>query len=387
MYDEDEHYSIWTVTPDGSRQNEIIEDPENWLCSPRWSARGDTVYYLKEQEPTIEIWKISISPDTGKPLKPPVLILQGQQVGDYFTLTKDGKNLAYTREIGSSNLWLASVEGSGKNQKVDLKPLTAGTMKTWGPSFSPDGKLIAYGRGRNTDTMNIFVMPAEGGPSQQITFLDSWNSGPVWSPDGKEIAFASNKGAALRIWKVSASGGTPQQFAKADGFWPAWAPGQKILFQTYARLNLMACDPATGEVSSLFKSDSSWQNLWPVWSPDSKRIAFIWEKEPQTGPGIWVLSLDGSSEVMLRKGSAIPIAWSKDGKWIYAWEPIGGGANVLAISPDNGLGEVLFTLPLSKEIGRPILRPDTIDGRRFVFEGSKSQSDVWVIENFDPEIK
>ena len=385
MYDDNDVYSIWTIAVDGSHQNKIIEDPKNWVGSARFSPRGDAIYYLHSREQTTDIWKISISPDTGKSSKAPAPILEGHEVGGYFTLTKDGKNLSYTREISSSNLWLATLEGSGKNQKVNIKQLTTGTLITMIPNFSPDGKLVAYASGSG-NILNIYVMPAEGGPSQQITFMNSWNMGPVWSPDGKEIAFFSDQGGTSKIWKVGAAGGKPRQFDKADGYWPAWAPGRKILHHTFGGFNLKVLDPVTGEATSLLKTDSAGGIIWPTWSPDGKRIAVRWKKGPETDPGIWVLSLDDSSEVMLRKGNANPISWSADGRWVYAWEPIAGGCNILAISSENGQAEVLFTLPLSSEVGR-LFRLHTVDGKHFIFSGRKSQSDIWVIANFDPEIK
>jgi Tol biopolymer transport system component len=380
----DDYGFVWTVSIDGRQQNEVVK--EEWeIYSARWSRLGDVIYYLVYQDQTTDIRKITVSADTGKPLGKPVPILEGHQIGTYITLANDGKHLCYTREIYSSNVWLASRKGSGKSQKVDVKPLTTGTQITMAPTFSPDGKFIAYGRGNYP--MEIFVVPAEGGPSQQITFMDSWSGGPAWSPDGKEIAFASNQDGAPRIWKISAAGGTPQVLAKTDGTWPSWAPGPKILFQTYSGMHLMACDPEKGDVTELLKTDSEWEWFYPTWSPDRKRIAIRLEKGPETEAGIFILPSDGSARRMIRKGRAVPINWSSDGNILYASEPASGGINILSISPENGQEEVLFTIPLSREIGRLKLRPHTVDGRRFVFEGRKIQSDVWLMENFDPEVK
>jgi serine/threonine-protein kinase len=385
MYDDNDNCSIWTVSADGRQKNKIVENPQKWFGSSRWSPRGDAIYYVREQDPTTDIWKIPMSPDTGRPSKAGVPVFEGHQIGDYFTLTNDAKSLAYTREVWHSNLWLITVEGSGKGQRVDIRQLTAGTQLSMAPSFSPDGKLVAYGRGSNT--MEIFVMPAGGGPSQQLTFMNSWNYCPVWSPDGTEIAFASSSGDVSRIWKVSASGGTPRQFAKAEGSFPAWAPGPRILFQVNNGTNLMALDQAAGEAASIFKTDTAGGMLYPVWSPEGKRVALRTKGGTDDVPSIRLLNLEDSSEVVLLKGGALPFGWSPDGKLIYSWELISGGGKVLTISPETGRTDVLFTLPMSPEIGYLVLRPHTVDGKHFVFEGRRTQADVWVIENFDPDIK
>jgi Tol biopolymer transport system component len=325
-------------------------------------------------------------PDTGKTSGPPKPILEGHQVGYYFTLTGNGKKLAYTREVYYSNLWLASLDGSGKDQKVAVKQLTTGTLRTMAPSFSPDGRFIVFGRGSG-GTMNIFLMPAEGGSPQQLTFMNSWNYGPVWSPDGTEIAFGSNQGNSSRIWKISAAGGAPQEVNRTTGYWPAWAPGRRILFGTTGTSILMAFDPVSGETVSILKEEAPSAMHYPAWSPDGKKVAVRRGGVGGTGLGLWICSLDDSSELLLRKGNAIPICWSPDGKRIYASEQVSGGIDTLVISTESGRSELLFKLMLNPEMGTLMLRPHSIDGKHFVFEGSKTQSDVWVIENFDPDIK
>jgi len=386
MYDENDKYSIWIVSVDGLRQQMILEDPQFWGGTPRWSPRGDAIYYLLEREQTTSLWKVPVSPDSGKPMKPPLPVLEGHQIGSYFTITNDGKKLAYTRETGNNNLWLASIEGSGKSQRADVKPLTRGTLNSSSPNFSPDGKSIVCVRG--ADKTDVYVMPAEGGTARRLTFLDAWVGGPVWSPEGNEIAFFGAQGEEpVRIWKVDTAGGQPRKFDRAEGMWPGWAPGPKVLYQTYTRLNLMALDPATGEVASLLKEDADWLMVWPTWSPDGKRIALRWKKGPESQAGLWLFSPGDSSLVLLRKGPAMPSGWSADGKWIYAWEPVSGGGDILAISPENGQAEVLCHVPLGPEIGRVWLPPNTVDGRHFVVTGHTSPSDVWIMEHFDPDIK
>jgi Tol biopolymer transport system component len=386
--DSEGKYSIWIITADGSRKNKIIEDTEYWLGSPRWSPRGDAIYYLQDAEEAEDIRKITVSPDSGKPAKPPSPILEGHQVGSCFTLTNDGTQLFYERGPSIVNIWQATLEGSEKGQKVDVKQLTTGTSVHQSPSLSPDGKLVAYATATGYSA-NIYVMPAGGGPSQQITFFNSWCASPVWSPDGKEIAFFSNQGGSYKIWKVSAAGGQPHQFAKSEGaYWPIWAPGQKILYRSSKNNNLWFIDPATEAETSLFKINPTDYIMWPKYSPDGKKIVVLWQKESGKEPGLWLISLDDSSSVMLRKGRAFPIGWSADGKWIYASERGAGRLEILAISSETGQSKPWLSLPPNPEMGQIItMFCSAADGTHFVFSARKSQPDIWLIENFDPEIK
>jgi TolB protein len=57
------------------------------------------------------------------------------------------------------------------------------------PSWSPDGKLIAFDSQRGSG-VDIYVLSARGGPVRRLTRGDGPNWGPDWSPDGRLIAFA-----------------------------------------------------------------------------------------------------------------------------------------------------------------------------------------------------
>jgi serine/threonine-protein kinase len=380
-------YSLWVIAADGSGNRKIIEDTYDWLGSPRWAPRGDAIYYLQVGEPSPEIWKLPVSPDTGKPTKPPLSLLEAPQGGGSFSLTADARRLFYERGSSSSNLWLAALEGPEEARKVNLKQLTTGTRDHHAMSFSPDGKLIAYATGAGSAT-NIYVMPAGGGPSQQITFMNVFTNGPVWSPDGREIAFFAGQRGSYKIWKVGPAGGLPRPFAKTEGgVWPVWGPGQKILYRATKDNSPWIVDPLTEDAEPLKKDPAINLILWPRYSPDGRRIAALCYGDPDTEPAIWLISLDGSSPIILRLGRAFPLGWSADGKWVYVLSP-GGNFDVLAISAETGRSKPWLSLPPNPDMGRVIpLYCGTDWGERFVFSARKEQPDIWMIENFDLAIE
>jgi len=376
--------TIWTVTTDGSKQRKILEVSYP-LYSPRWSPRGDAIFYLKRKEQTTELWKIKVSPDTGEALKPPSLVLAGLQTGEYFTVTSNGRKLLYTREITYSNLWVATVGAIGRDQTIKTKQLTKGTMADQSPSISPDGRSVAFSRG-DSKTSNIYIMPLEGGLPQQVTFLDSMNTEPVWSPDGEEIAFYSTEEGNDKVWRVSVDGGKLHQFKESSvGGNLAWSPGEKILYQAPGNRNIHVLDPASGKEAPL--TEEVGYIFSPKYSPDGKRVAVMWNRRPSRG--IWVISREDSSQVFLKEGTDWPAGWSTDGKWIYVQERVPGTLKIIMVSSDGSQVKTLISLPFTSEMGRPVVGviSMTPDGKQLVIPVYYTNSDVWMVENFDPDAK
>ena len=105
-------------------------------------------------------------------------------------VSPDGKWVAYgisTPDMeanrGVSNIWLVSTSGG------DAIQLTQ-SGKDSAPSWSPDGKTLAFLSGRD-GTSQVYVISMEGGEAKKLTTLSTGADLFKWSPDGKSIAFTS----------------------------------------------------------------------------------------------------------------------------------------------------------------------------------------------------
>ncbi len=389
--DEDDRYAIWSISPDGARQNKVFEEEIYDLGSPFWSPQEDAIYFTRVGEQNDELWKARISPETGMPIRSPLLVLDGLRAGRNLTVTDDGKRLLYAREDQYSNIWLASIEEAGETGEVQTRKITSGTFYDSCPNISPDGKLVTFTRGFGKKH-NIYVVPTTGGNPQQITFLDSFNFYPSWSPDGTEIAFTSAQGGKARVWKVNARGGAPHQFqstnASANSYQVSWAPGSNILYQTTGNKNFHILNPSTEEEIPL-KIDESVSSVYTAqYSPDGKKVAAFVERTSSLS-GISVFNLEDESLIGLYEGDFDTIGWSFDSEWIYISDHESEDVRVLKIFLKSGESELLFALSFSPLRGRsiPFQVRMSADEKHFVFPASRSQSDVWMIENFDSDIE
>jgi dipeptidyl aminopeptidase/acylaminoacyl peptidase len=105
-------------------------------------------------------------------------------------VSPDGKWVAYgisTQDMeanrGVSNIWIVSTSVG------DAIQLTQ-SGKDSEPSWSPDGKTLAFLSGRD-GTSQVYVISMEGGEAKKLTTLSTGADLFKWSPDGKSIAFTS----------------------------------------------------------------------------------------------------------------------------------------------------------------------------------------------------
>jgi len=383
--DEDGRHAIRTVTADGQGQQVVIVSADA-LHSPRFSPQGDAVYYLSGNKQAKKLHKMKIDPATGTPDGQPILLLSGLQAGGQVAFSSNGKRLMYAREASHANLWMVKRQAVGEG--VTTQQLTFGTFEHAAPRFSPDGSRLALTR-KSVSSSNIFVMSLEEREPRQLTFLtdDVWQ--PVWSADGLSIAFGTTVGGEPRVWKIEARGGTPEPYSTSSLSRDlAWSPGTDILYQRPGDSAFHFLDPDSGDESG-FMDDSgggaadpfqffSWMAS-PEYSPDGTRVAI--SCNCPGGEGVWVVSTDGSSQTLVHDDSELlPVGWSADGRWVYAQKL--EAQRVVRIPSRRGAAEMLLDIPFER-VGEIDIAPD---GTQVVCVVPVSQSDIWLIENFDPEL-
>jgi serine/threonine protein kinase len=371
-------YQLWTMKSDGSQQRKLL-DGETEIDSPRWSQNEDFVYYLRQQGGTKDLMKLGVS----DPAAQPSVLVSGLETGDFFSLSAAGSQLAYTRTLNSSNLWMAELPLHGAVDKAVTKPLTSGTLAQRDASFSPDGRWVALTIGAGTKN-NIYKLATNGGQPIQLTFFESASaSSPAWSPDGRQIAFICDQEGTPKVWLVDADGRAAHALEKTnaldtDGY-VSWFPNPEIVYASQGLHNLRLVNSETQEEKPLLSQNSGgWFVSRPISSPDGKKIAIFWNAPPNVG--VWVISLVDRSEKFLYSGAYFPIGWSPDGNFIYAT----AGSNQRQIF-EIALADPKQPKPIAAMPYPVVPGGGTIstDGRKIIVSVAEEKSDVWVMENFD----
>jgi Tol biopolymer transport system component len=142
------------------------------------------------------------------------------------------------------------------------------------PILSPDGQQIAF-----VAIGDLWVVPVTGGKPHNLTHDAAYDVDPTWSPDGRYLAWSSDRGSEhLEIWIRDMQTGQMRQLTHVPTqptslqFSP---DGRRIAFVNVDAMwrggGLGVADVATGEVKLIHKS--IFAPGTPTWSPDGKRIA------------------------------------------------------------------------------------------------------------------
>jgi serine/threonine-protein kinase len=148
--------------------------------------------------------------------------------------TADGKHIAYSSERRSL-FWMRS-DGAGQPQKLlDANALVEPY------SLTPDGKRLAFQQQSSASNYDIWTLPLDTTdpdrpkPGKPEPFANSAANEiqPAFSSDGRWVAFASDESGTHEIYVrpfPPESAGGRWQISSGGGKMPAWAPGGKKLF-------------------------------------------------------------------------------------------------------------------------------------------------------------
>jgi dipeptidyl aminopeptidase/acylaminoacyl peptidase len=206
-----------------------------------------------------------------------------------FAATGNG-DIVFSDDHANSDLFLVHDDGSG------IRRLTF-TGDAHNPAWSPDGTSVAYDHGGDIWVLRLGHKP------RRLTF-NGKSLDPAWSPDGTRIAYSRAVRLYLRdIFVVPAAGGTSIQVSRIANFGctdvqPTWAPGSSIF---YVRQSALAsCDDGiysqqVGQPAHLAVADPSASK--PQVSTDAAHLLFLAPCDPNfcNGEEGWMTTLSGGN--------------------------------------------------------------------------------------------
>jgi len=343
---------LWLTATGGSGSRQLTTDPAGDF-NARWAGDGSWIFFLSTRSGSSQVWKIAV--DGG----------EARQVTDLpldvtsLVVSHDGKRLAISMDVFVD---------------CDTVQCTADRLadreasKTTGQLF--DRLFVrhwdSWKDGRRS---HVFVMPAAGG--DPVDVMKNFDAdcptkpfgGPedyAFAPNGKELVLAARNVGASEPWSTN--------------------------------FDLYLVDTDGGTRRNLTQDNKAW-DAQPVFSPDGKTLAWLAMVRPDFEADRFRIKLmdwpTGEVRTLTQDWDRSPgsIAWSTDGKKIFAIAGHLGQRAAFAVDPKSGDASALIDQGTVRSIGesgsRLVYGLDTLTSPVELFTMDARGGDVRQISHFN----
>lgn len=171
---------------------------------------------------------------------------------------------------------------------------------------------------------DLFTVPVENGSWRNITRTSGIaDRHAVWSPDGERIAWFNDEGGEYGLVVADQYGNDARRIPIPDPtfyFVPEWSPDGTRLAFTDTDYRVLVLDVASGDLTHVDTDRYAHpqRTMNPVWSPDSRWIAYSQRLDNQLR-AIFVHDTETGETRQLTGGmaDAITPVWDASGKYLY----------------------------------------------------------------------
>jgi Tol biopolymer transport system component len=377
--------------PEDGREIPLIQHPANDEVLG-WAPDGRRILFASDRSGTRDAWLIEVRGE--KVHGTPLLVKSHLPRMNPIGFTRNG-SYYYGTGTASTELYLATLDPAARKFLNPPAPaIQRFVLPYTEPAFSPDGRYLAYLlHGGSSSDRFIAIRSLETGKDRELpkNFRRLFPQ-LSWFPDGLSLLVAGAHQSNYGIYKVDVQSGNVTVLVDAGPnvflATPQSSPDGKVIF--YKRNIWKRAGPSetpqyttlrreleTGQEKVLLEA---WNNSMAV-SPDGRQLAVATDKELKLIP-----AAGGEPRGLLTVAapeSLSSVAWRPDGRQLLFLRGSAQPFDLWRISAEGGQPQRIGPLP-EGTLGLRV-HPD---GQRLAFTaGEPGKSEVWVLENFLPELK
>lgn len=349
---------IWIARLSDSTVEKLPRENSNDR-NPMWI--GDKIYFLSNRDGAVTLYAYDTKTKTvARLVKNDGLdIKSAGACSDAIAYEQFGTLYVYDIASGRSRKLDITVEGDFQGVRARFEKVG---NRISSASISPTGaRAVFEARGE------ILTVPAKKGDPRNLTSTPGvMERDPSWSPDGRWIAYFSDESGeyALHLRDQMGEGETKKiDLGKPSSFYyaPVWSPDSKRIAYSDRRLQLWYVDvekggpPVKVDENPIGFRDSV---LEPRWSPDGKWLVYAKQLD-NTLRAVFVYSLETGRATQITDGlgdARFPV-FDKSGKYIYftASTDVGPSLSWADLSGiDHQVTRSVYAVVLAADVASPL---------------------------------
>ena len=365
---------IFVAASDGSNEHPLLPDPDRDYDAI-WSPDGKSIVFTSERNGSADLFRVN--PD-GSGLR---ALTTDPAYDDQAAFSPDSQKLVFvsTRQGGVANLWILDL-ASLRTQR-----LTTGAGGDFRPSWSPDGKWIAFSSGRGKpmpfsegrwerlQLADLHIVHPDGSGLKKIPVNQDFCGSPKWMRDSRHlVAYCmtaqqtlANRianpvaGSDTRLLSVDTTTGASSEFPAAGVKINPSPLGQSEI--GYIRKDSL--DPGVDYLSG--RRGPRGPIRTASWSPDGKLVVFHKRVPNPAMPLRKAFSRNSNYEMQIASGGTLPSFNPSGTQFVTTGFP-NGRASLSAITVTTlatGLSHVVYRDKTSNALAGSW----SPDGRRILF--------------------
>ncbi len=264
---------IWKIPENGGKPTQVTHFKDGSLFYPSISSDGKVIMF----EEGFGLWKLDVA--SGKTSEVKINITSDEKENNFEVLTIAGEADSYDL---SPTTHRAVISAHGEiftiaTERGDVGRVTSSYSRDTEPSWSPDGKWIAWVSDQSGRD-EVWVADAQGKNAKKLSDADTEKLSLHWFPDSKSLGYTSSD---HKLWAVDVSSGQTRSIASGeagnlngvsispDGKWVAYSTPDRDL---RAHVHIVAA--AGGETHRL-DDDRYFSTFAPRFTPDGRKLIFL----------------------------------------------------------------------------------------------------------------
>jgi Tol biopolymer transport system component/ABC-type molybdate transport system substrate-binding protein len=370
---------LFVASADGSGERQLF-DSAGFDYDATWSPDGTTIVYTSDREGSPDLFRIK--PDgTGRER-----LTDDPAYDDQAAFSPDGAALAFvsTRNGGYARIWTLDLR-SRQVRAVTTTTQSTGMGGDFRPSWSPDGKWIAFSSDRGTtmkmargrwealQPADIYVVRPDGTGLKRVSTPGNFCGSPKFSSDGTRLlAYCMPLESTLETRRPNPLPGNDTTLVSIDiatgkatdipsgpgvKISPAFLPGSDI---GYVRKD-------SGDAGIYYTSGKRGPRgnvRMAAWSPDGSRVVF--HRRQTAPPTSWLKGFTANPKYEIAFSSVLPSFSPSGDQFVMVGRP--EGANALGSTIQVGSPGVDANRTIYKDAARNVLGPQwSPDGKTILF--------------------